>query len=85
MRILQIPLGLDLFLTMAATLFLVSACKYLFLNGGRKSYSVLGFSINSISSVGSASAWQTRGRGLEPVLMRYIYSGKVHRISIFKF
>ena len=36
----------------------------------------VGFSIHSISSVGSASAWQTRGRGLEPVLMRYIYSGK---------
>ena len=28
------------------------------------------------SAVGSASAWQTRGRGFEPVLMRYIFSGK---------
>ena len=27
-------------------------------------------------AVGSASAWQTRGRGFEPVLMRYIFSGK---------
>ena len=27
-------------------------------------------------SVGSASAWQTRGLWIEPVLMRYIFSGK---------
>ena len=27
-------------------------------------------------AVGSASAWQTRGSGFEPVLMRYIFSGK---------
>ena len=27
-------------------------------------------------TVGSASAWQARGRGFEPVLMRYIFSGK---------
>ena len=26
-------------------------------------------------AVGSASAWQTRGRGFEPVLMRYIFGG----------
>ena len=26
--------------------------------------------------VGSASAWQTRGRGFEPVMMRYIFSRK---------
>ena len=29
-------------------------------------------------AVGSASAWQTRGGGFEPVLMRYIFSGKYH-------
>ena len=27
-------------------------------------------------SVRSASAWQTRGRGFETVLMRHIFSGK---------
>ena len=27
-------------------------------------------------SVGSVSAWQTRGHGFEHVLMRYIFSGK---------
>ena len=27
-------------------------------------------------AVGGASAWQTRGRGFEPVLKRYIFSGK---------
>ena len=27
-------------------------------------------------AVVSASAWQTRGRGFEPVLMPYIFSGK---------
>ena len=27
-------------------------------------------------AVGSGSAWQTRGRGFEPVMMRYIFSGK---------
>ena len=27
-------------------------------------------------AVGSASAWQTRGRGFEPVLMRYSLRGK---------
>ena len=27
-------------------------------------------------AVGSASAWQTRVRGFEPVLMRHIFSGK---------
>ena len=26
--------------------------------------------------VGSASTWQTRGRGFEPVLMRYIFRKK---------
>ena len=30
-------------------------------------------------AVGSASAWQTRGRGFEPVLMRHIFSGKKPR------
>ena len=28
--------------------------------------------------IGSASAWQTQGRGFEPVLMRYISCGKYH-------
>ena len=28
-------------------------------------------------AVGSASAWQTRGRGFEHVLMRYIFSGNI--------
>ena len=27
-------------------------------------------------AVGSAPAWQTLGRGFEPVLMRYIFRGK---------
>ena len=32
-------------------------------------------------AVGSASAWQTRGHGFEPVLMRYIFSGKYPVLS----
>ena len=27
-------------------------------------------------AIGSASAWQTRGRWFEPVMMRHIFSGK---------
>ena len=32
-------------------------------------------------AVGSASAWQTRGRGFEPVKMRYIFSGNYPVLS----
>ena len=59
-------------------------------NGGKKSKSVAFFYkfcqistlllhlVNSShhGAVGSASAWQTRGRGFEPVLKPYILSGK---------
>ena len=39
--------------------------------------------VNSIhhGTDGSASAWQTRGRGLEPVLMRYIFREKIPVLS----
>ena len=56
-------------------------------NGGRKSSSELRFCLKILpklhlvysshhGAVDSASAWQTRGRWFEPVLMRYIFSGK---------
>ena len=32
-------------------------------------------------AVGNASAWQTRGREFEPVLMRYIFSAKCPMLS----
>ena len=35
-------------------------------------------------TVGSASAWQTRGRGFEPGVMRYIFSEKYPGASCFQ-
>ena len=36
---------------------------------------------NHHGAVGSASAWQTRGRGFEPVLMRYILAENIPVLS----
>ena len=38
--------------------------------------------INRHGAVGSASAWQTRGRGLKPVLMRYFLAEKITVLSV---
>ena len=76
----------------ASPRYLVSTSYYYFPpthNGGGKSLCCVfsKFCQNSVlllhlvnsshhSAVGTASAWQTRGRGFEPGPMRYIFSGK---------